>query len=83
MDYNQEIIEDGTKRTLAEFATEAITLLEEGKNGINEVVLQANSITELEHNCMVHPETAYPLPTGYSYRFSGFWGQVIGIVKNT
>lgn len=81
MDYNQEIIEDGSKRTLAEFATKAIKLLEAGRYGINEVVQQANSIIELEHDHITRPDHYHRLPEGYSYRFSGFAGQVIGIVK--
>lgn len=81
MDYNQEIIEDGSERTLAEFAARAVELLEVGKCGINEVVMQADSVTELRRSSMAMPKFLHPLPEGYSYRFSGFFGQVIGIVK--
>lgn len=75
---NQEIIEDSTKRTLSDFANLAITYLKEHPE-VDEVVQLANNIIELEHDTMTAPRYIYPLPEGYEYNFSGFWGQVIGI----
>jgi len=75
---SQKIIEDGTKRTLGEFAKLAIAYLEQDFE-LDEVVQLANNITELEHDAMTAPNRIYELPEGYEYNFSGFWGQVIGV----
>ncbi len=80
MEYYQKIIEDGNQRTLREFAHMALDHLKDSKFD-NEVVQQAANIVELEHDAKTHPNRIYELPDGYGYRFSGYFGQVIGIVK--
>ncbi len=74
----QHIIEDEGKRSLSEFAQCAIIYLGQHPE-CDEVVQQAISITELEKDGLTPPENTYPLPEGYEYNFSGFWGQVIGV----
>lgn len=77
---NQQILKAGEKRSLAEFAKIATDYLESIPPELcDEVVQLADDITELKHDCRTSPETLHPLPNGYEYRFSGFFGQVIGI----
>ena len=75
---NQHIIEGGNIRSLKEFADKAISHLEENPY-CDEVVQLADHITELENDKMTAPRDIYPLPEGYEYNFSGFFGQVIGV----
>jgi hypothetical protein len=76
----QHIAEDGSTRSLKEFADLAIKHLEE--NPLDEEVVQlADHITELAHDSMTRPDVIYPVPEEYRYRFSGFWGQVIGVAR--
>jgi len=75
---NQQIIEDGNKKPLGEFAQCAIIYLEQHPE-CDEVVQLADNITELEHDAMTAPKHIYGLPEGYEYNFSGFYGQVIGV----
>ena len=75
---NQLLIEDGKKRSLKEFADAAVADLRNNPD-IDEVVQLANNITELEHDAMTAPRTIYPLPGGFEYNFSGFYGQVVGV----
>jgi hypothetical protein len=76
----QLVVEDGTARTLQEFADLAIRHLK--ANPCDEEVVQiADNITELAQDSMTRPDTLYPLPKGYCYRFSGFFGQVIGVAR--
>ena len=75
---DQHIVEDGNKRPLSEFAQSAIIYLEQHRE-CDEVVQQADNITELENDKMTAPRHIYPLSDGYEYNFSGFWGQVIGV----
>ena len=75
---NQQIIEDGSKRSLEEFAQCAIIYLEQHPE-CDEVVQLADNITELEHDALQSPQLIYPLPECYEYCFSGFYGQVIGV----
>lgn len=75
---NQQIVEDGHKRPLQEFADSAVAFLQAHPDH-DEVVQQANNITELEQDAKTAPRHIYPLPEGYEYNFSGFYGQVIGI----
>lgn len=75
---NQRIIEDGNKRSLQEFAQCAIIYLEQHPE-CDEVVQQADNITELENDKMSAPHNFYELPEGYEYNFSGSFGQVIGV----
>ena len=81
MEYNQHIMPEGEKLTLREFADKAITHLNTNTYGENEVVKLANDIVELEHDSMTRPDILLPLPDNFHYRFSGFFGQVIGIFK--
>ena len=76
----QHIAEDGTIRTLKEFADLAIKHLEAHPPD-DEVVQIANHITELAQDSKTRPDILYPVPEGYRYRFSGFFGQVIGIAR--
>lgn len=76
----QEVIEDGNVRDLKDFADLAIKHLETHPQD-EEVVQLADNITELARDKMAHPAKLYPLPEGYRYRFSGFWGQVIGVMR--
>ena len=75
---NQYICEDGNTRSLKKFATIAVKNLEADPT-LEEVVQQASHITELANDSMTRPDTLYPLPDGYQYYFSGFYGQVIGV----
>lgn len=75
---NQNIIEDGHKRPLDEFAQCAVIYLSQHPE-CDEVVQQADNITELESDKMTRPDNIYELPEGYEYNFSGFYGQVIGV----
>lgn len=75
---NQHIVEDGKKKSLKEFAENAIVFLKQHVE-IDEVVQQADNIIELEHDAMTSPNRIYNLPDGYEYSFSGFYGQVIGV----
>jgi hypothetical protein len=76
----QHIAEDGSTRSLKEFADLAIKHLEE--NPLDEEVVQlADHITELAHDSMTRPDVIYPVPEEYRYRFSGFWGQVIAVAR--
>lgn len=76
----QHIAEDGSTRSLEEFADLALKHLD--ANPLDEEVVQlADHITELAADTMTRPDIIYPIPKGYHYRFSGFWGQVIGIVR--
>jgi len=74
----QEIIEDGTKRTLQEFSDLATKYLKEHPE-CDEVVQLADNICELETDRMTRPENVYQLPGEFHYYFSGFFGQVIGV----
>jgi len=78
MEPSQEIIENGEKRSLRDFAEKAIAYLNEHP-GDNEVVQQAENILELEKDSRTSPETIHELPDGFQYYFSGFYGQVIGV----
>ena len=75
---NQLIIEDSTKRNLKRFADDGIAFLKDNPE-YDEVVQQAKNITELEHDLRIPPRLIHPLPEGYEYNFSGFFGQVIGV----
>jgi len=74
----QENIQDGKKRSLKEFADHAVEILK-ANTSTDEVVQLANGIIELEHDAMMAPQSIYPLPDGFEYNFSGFFGQVIGV----
>lgn len=74
----QKIIEDGIMRSLKDFAELAVDFLSKDP-ALDEVVQQASHITELEHDFITPPRLLHPLPDGYEYNFSGFWGQVIGV----
>lgn len=74
----QHLIEDGKTRSLKEFAETAVALLEK-RPRCDEVVQLADHITELENDKMTAPRHIHPLPEGYEYNFSGFYGQVIGV----
>jgi len=76
----QHIIEDGTVRTLEEFADCAVKHLE-GHPEFDEVVQLAHHITELQNDHMTPPALIYRLPEGYRYNWSGFSGQVLGIMR--
>lgn len=84
-EYLQHVLDEGkegkNKITLEEFAKIAIEHLEKKFPYDNEVVKIANDIEELEHDTMTPPRNIYPLPNGYEYRFSGYFGQVVGICK--
>jgi hypothetical protein len=76
----QHIVEDGSTRSLKEFADLAIKHLE--AHPLDEEVVQiADHITELAHDFKTRPDIIYPVPLGYQYRFSGFFGQVIGVAR--
>ncbi|KYK38481.1 MAG: hypothetical protein AYK18_06975 [Theionarchaea archaeon DG-70] len=80
---NQKILkegETGTVYTLSQFAEKALRILEEEGN-IDEVVILANSIKEMQNDHITPPSCIYPLPEGYEYHFSGFFGQVLGIMR--
>lgn len=74
----QLVIEDGSQRTLKEFADSAVEYLNAYPRE-EEVVQLADNITELKDNKMTKPDIIHPLPAGFQYYFSGFFGQVIGI----
>ncbi|MBA7628956.1 hypothetical protein ES703_36453 [subsurface metagenome] len=74
----QNLIEDGQKRSLVEFAQVAVTYLEQHPE-CDEVVQLADHIEELENDKMTRPDNIHELPQGYEYNFSGFYGQVIGV----
>lgn len=74
----QEIIEDGTKRTLQEFSDLATKYLKEHPE-CDEVVQLADNIVELENDRMTRPENIYQLLGEFHYYFSGFYGHVIGV----
>jgi len=75
---NQHIVEDGSKRSLKEFADAALEYLKDHLEE-NEVVQLASNILELENNALTAPRVIYPLPDGFEYNFSGFYGLVIGV----
>lgn len=77
----QEIIEDGTKRTLTEFSRLSLEYLLEHPE-CDEVVQLADNIVELENDRMTRPENIYQLPGEFHYYFSGFFGQVIGVGRS-
>ena len=81
MKYYQKVMPEGEKLTLKEFADQAVVYLKAERQFDNEVVTLANDIVELEKDFMTRPDVLYPLSEGYEYRFSGFWGQVIGVVR--
>ena len=72
----KKVIENGQKRPLEEFAQCAVIYLEQHPE-CDEVVQQANNITELEHATMTSPSLIYELPEGYEYSFS----EVIGVCR--
>lgn len=74
----QLVIEDGTQRTLKQFADRAVAYLNNNP-GEEEVVQLADNINELKNDAMTKPDTIHPLPVGFQYYFSGFFGQVIGV----
>ena len=74
----QEVIENGTKRTLREFAEQAIKHIETHPE-CEEVVQLADNIVELEQDHMTRPQDVFELPERLQYYFSGFFGQVIGV----
>ncbi len=76
----QQVIEDGSTRTLKEFTERALKHLQEN-SWDDEVVQLANHITEIAADTMTRPDIIHPLPEGYHYRFSGFWGQVISVAR--
>jgi len=76
----QHIIEDGNKRPLSEFAQCAIIYLEQHPE-CDEVAQLAENITELENDHKSSPSTYHQLLEGHGYRFSGFYGQVIGVMR--
>jgi len=84
MDYIQHVLDEGNegknKISLEEFAKIAIDYMNEHK-GYNEVVKVADDIVELEKDTVTPPRNIYPLPDGYEYRWSGYFGQVLGICK--
>ena len=84
VDYIQKILDEGNeeknKISLEDFAKIALEYMNEHVL-TNEVVKLANDIKELEHNYFTPPRNIYPLPEGYEYRFSGFFGQVLGICR--
>lgn len=65
----KKVIENGQKRPLEEFAQCAVIYLERHPE-CDEVVQQANNITELEHATITSPSLIYELPEGYEYDFS-------------
>jgi len=75
---NQNIVEDGQKRSLQEFVESAILYLEQHPE-CDEVVQLAENINELELDVVTDPKRIFALPEGYEYNFSGFYGQVIGV----
>jgi len=74
----QYIIEDGKTRSIKEFAETALAFLEKRKD-CDEVVQLADNITELANDKKTAPHNIHPLPEGYEYNFSGFFGHVAGI----
>lgn len=72
----KKVIENGEKRPLEEFAQCAVIYLEQHSE-CDEVVQQANHITELENDTMTPPGLIYELPEGYEYSLS----EVIGISR--
>ena len=76
----QYIAEDGLKRSLPEFAQSAVIYLEYHPE-CDEVVQLANHIEELENDRKTAAQNIYDLPEGYEYNFSGFAGNVIGVVR--
>lgn len=74
----QLVIEDGSQRTLKEFADSAVAYLKEHREE-DEVVQLADNITELKADAFTRPDILHPLPAGFQYYFSGFFGQVIGV----
>jgi len=74
----QLVIEDGSQRALKEFADSAVAYLKEHPEE-DEVVQLADNITELNNDALTRPDITHPLPAGFQYYFSGFWGQVIGV----
>lgn len=72
----KKVIENGQKRLLEEFAQCAVIYLEQHPE-CDEVVQQANHITELEHDTMTSPSLVYELPEGYEYSLS----EVIGVSR--
>jgi len=76
----QQVVEDHIEQRLKEFADASVRFLT-GSDEYNEVVRLADSITELKNDKMTRPDILYPLPEGFRYRFSGFWGQVIGVMR--
>jgi len=81
MDPIQFVVEDKQKQGLEEFATASILFLASNP-AYEEVVRLANSITELKGDHITRPESIQTLPEGFYYRFSGFYGQVIGVVRD-
>lgn len=80
---NQKILkegETGTAYTLSQFAEIALKTLKEEEN-IDEVVILANAIKEMQDDHITPPRCIHVLPEEYEYRFSGFFGQVLGIIR--
>ncbi len=76
----QFVVEDKQEQRLKDFAEAAVIFLT-GNNQYEEVVCLANSITELKNDHMTKPDNIHSLPEGFYYRFSGFAGCAIGIMR--
>jgi len=75
---NENIVEDGTTRTLKKFADAAIAYLKDHPRE-DAVIQQTNHTTQLVNNTLTSPDRIYPLPEGYEYNFTGYYGQDIGV----
>lgn len=75
---HQKVVDGWKDITLAEFADRALEILNTSLY-YDEVVLLANNIVELQTDYKTPPRHIYPLPEGFEYNFSGFWGHVLGV----
>jgi len=69
------------RRSLRDFAAAALDMLST-QPGVDEVVLLVKDVVEIESDCQTPPGSIHPLPDGYVYRFSGWWGMYLGVCRS-